>query len=378
MSAASGGRLAALTALLGEAADSFVELPILQPAEIFVELAGEDLRRRMFTVSGPGGEELCLRPEFTIPTCLKHLAERPAGGAPAAYAYLGPIFRAGRRSGAPEFLQAGLEWIGHEDTVATDARLVRLALEAAAALGLAKPRVRIGDADLFAAVVARLPLAAPWRAKLVAAFGHAGRLERTLHRLSEAPASLSAAEALGRALGAVNPADARAIVEAVVGMPEVAPFGGRSSAEIAERILEQGALGRSEEAAAAVGTIRAWLALETPLERAEKELETLANSHGISLNKALVRFVRRVEAMTAEGLDPAAATFAAGFGRGLDYYTGFQFELDDPARPELGPLIGGGRYDRLLRLLGASEDVPAIGFSVWLDRFGIPAPGAAR
>ena len=32
------------------------------------------------------------------------------------------------------------------------------------------------------------------------------------------------------------------------------------------------------------------------------------------------------------------------------------------------PLAGGGRYDRLLTLLGAERPIPGVGFSVWLDR----------
>jgi ATP phosphoribosyltransferase regulatory subunit len=31
-------------------------------------------------------------------------------------------------------------------------------------------------------------------------------------------------------------------------------------------------------------------------------------------------------------------------------------------------LAGGGRYDRLLTLLGAPEPIAGVGFSVWLDR----------
>ncbi|RYG63900.1 ATP phosphoribosyltransferase regulatory subunit, partial [bacterium] len=31
-------------------------------------------------------------------------------------------------------------------------------------------------------------------------------------------------------------------------------------------------------------------------------------------------------------------------------------------------LAGGGRYDRLLTFLGAKAPIPAVGFSIWLDR----------
>ena len=60
--------------------------------------------------------------------------------------------------------------------------------------------------------------------------------------------------------------------------------------------------------------------------------------------------------------------FAADFGRRLDYYTGFVFEVHDASRPGLAQIVGGGRYDKLLGLIGAGEAVPAIGFSIWLDR----------
>ena len=40
------------------------------------------------------------------------------------------------------------------------------------------------------------------------------------------------------------------------------------------------------------------------------------------------------------------------------------------------PIVGGGRYDALLRLLGAGCDVPAVGASVRLDPL-VPAVGAS-
>ena len=62
----------------------------------------------------------------------------------------------------------------------------------------------------------------------------------------------------------------------------------------------------------------------------------------------------------------ASIRYDAAFGRPLDYYTGLVFEISagDGARP----LAGGGRYDRLLTLLGAQTPIPGVGFSVWLDR----------
>ncbi len=48
--------------------------------------------------------------------------------------------------------------------------------------------------------------------------------------------------------------------------------------------------------------------------------------------------------------------------RGLAYYTGIVFELFD-AQGELRAICGGGRYDRLLELVGG-EPLPAVGFGM--------------
>jgi len=68
-----------------------------------------------------------------------------------------------------------------------------------------------------------------------------------------------------------------------------------------------------------------------------------------------------------------------GLVRGLDYYTRTLFEIQGLA-PELGSqnaLLGGGRYDGMVKELGGPE-VPAIGFAMGLERMllAMPAAGA--
>src|SRR3974390_3441148 len=69
-----------------------VQPAILQPAEPFLDLSGEDIRKRMFLTADPGGHELCLRPDLTIPVSRDYLASA-AAGRPAGFCYLGPVFR---------------------------------------------------------------------------------------------------------------------------------------------------------------------------------------------------------------------------------------------------------------------------------------------
>ena len=65
-----------------------IDPPILQPAEPFLDLSGEDIRRRLFLTSDPNGRELCLRPDLTIPVSRAYL-QSPRAGEAAGFCYLG-------------------------------------------------------------------------------------------------------------------------------------------------------------------------------------------------------------------------------------------------------------------------------------------------
>jgi len=58
--------------------------------------------------------------------------------------------------------------------------------------------------------------------------------------------------------------------------------------------------------------------------------------------------------------------FDPTMARGLDYYTGPIFETV-VQKPKFGSITGGGRYDKLISLLGG-PDVPATGTTIGLDR----------
>ena len=74
----------------------------------------------------------------------------------------------------------------------------------------------------------------------------------------------------------------------------------------------------------------------------------------------------RVGFMTARGIAIKKTRFATSFGRGLDYYTGFEFELHNKG-DGVEPLVAGGRYDGLMTQLGSRAPIPAVGFSVWVE-----------
>ena len=358
---------APLRALFTDAGYGFVAPPILYDASVFVEPLGEDLRRRLFLTLDQDGTEMALRPDFTIPVALHHLASG-AAKRKAGYAYLGPVFRQ-RVEEPDEFLQAGGESLGRTDRDQADADILRLAFDAAAALGIARPIVRTGDSGLFSAVLDALSLSPPWQRRLARAFGDPARLRALIVRAANGSAL---AEADDAALAAASPAKVRRRVEEMFAAAGLGVTG-RTPREVAERYAEKATL------AAGIGdrpakVLDRFLAIGGPASKTVVALRDLAADERLAIAPAIDRFEQRLAAFAAHGIALDKLTFAADFGRRLDYYTGFVFEMHT-TRKAPRPLIGGGRYDHLVSLLArlrhqTAVTVPAVGFSIWLDRAG--------
>lgn len=343
---------------------------ILQPAEPFLDLSGEDIRKRMYLTTAPGGGEFCLRPDLTIPVSRDYLAS-PAAGKPAGFCYLGPVFR--HRSDAPaEFMQAGIESFGRADKAAADAEMVALGLEATAHYGLPRPDIRMGDVALFAALIAALDLAPAWKRRLVKDFNRKANLAQDLDRLVLGGTNARPEyQGVLAALAGSDPKGAHALVTDLLSIAGITAVGGRSVGEIADRFLEQAALGASARLPRDVRSlIERFLAVSGDPDSAAAELRTLADEGKLDLGAVLDAFESRTGFLAARGLDVGTIKFSTGFGRGFDYYTGFVFELTDPARTG-DPLVAGGRYDGLFTRLGSAEPIAAVGFSIWIERLAI-------
>lgn len=343
-----------------------VEPPVLQPADVFLDLSGEDIRRRMFVTTDAEGRELALRPEFTIPVARLHL-EGPDAGRKAAYSYCGPVFRL-RTGESGEFVQAGIESFGRTDLAAADAEIIGLALESVeAADGPRDAAIRLGDVGLFTALTDALGLAPAVLRRLKRAFAQGTLSPEALSDLSSPVTTTGEHAGLIAALSGQDPRAARAFVEDLLQIAGISKGVGRSPAEIAERFLSQAeneGSGLPDEARAVLAR---YLAIEGDLDSAALDLRELAREAGLPLDAALDLFEARTGFLAAGGVAVERIAFSTAFGRNLDYYTGMVFEIRDPRR-DAKPLVGGGRYDRLMETLGAKAPVPAVGCSIWMDR----------
>jgi ATP phosphoribosyltransferase regulatory subunit len=345
------------------------EIGLLQPADPILNAAGEDIRRRIFMSSDLHGRDLCLRPEFTIPVCLHHLEK---GTSRKRYGYHGKVFRQ-RQNEQVEFLQAGIEDIGAKNRTAADARSLLEAVEMLRTLGKGRLSITIGDQAIFEAVLKSLGLPKSWRERLGRAFGDPVRMAADLERLSGKNGDPLAhlPQALARAIANADRDGVTDLVAKKIQSDGLATQSGRSAEEIAKRMLEKAELATARLPDEKREVLEAFLKLDLSIANANAKLWAFARRTRIPLGDGLEAFHKRCRAIEKLKLENVSVRYKAGFGRQLDYYTGFVFEIRSPGKAGAKPLAGGGRYDHLLTLLGSKTDIPAIGFAIFPDRFTV-------
>jgi ATP phosphoribosyltransferase regulatory subunit len=343
-------RLAALSACLEAPGITRATPPLLLPAGPYFDLAGEEFGRRLLLTTAGDDNEYCLRPDFTLPIVTRYL-DSAGAGKPAAFGYLGPIFRQ-RTSGVLEVDQGGLEILADPDPDAALTRVLGFANAVLAIYGVADPVVRLGGVGLFETLLAGLDMPDAWRPRIRNRFGHAEAMARLLDRLA------------GLHNGSGPAPERAALIETVTGDMLAAGLSlteGRGPEEIVDRFLEQQALDAALVPPATLRLLREYLAIAGAAGEALDRVEALAHASGIDLSKPLASLHRHLAAFGPD----TAVTFEAGFSPRLDYYTGIVFEITGTGGHVL---VSGGQYDRLLERLGAQNRIAACGCAVWADR----------
>lgn len=357
---------------------------IIQPADVFLDVIGESLRARTYVFTDPDGAELCLRPDLTVPTCRLHIERNDDPTNRGRYCYNGPAFRfqpSGATTSHPrEFRQAGIESIGAPERERADAQTVAVVIEALRAAGLKSFKLRIGDLGLFRALVRAIDMPDRWRQFLTHLFWRPDAFRTELHRLSRSGAeSLKAIPAELRA--SIVPSDMARSERAVtdyLAANGTEMIGARTASEIAANLMWRVADARAEPLAAeTVSLIERYLAISGPAKAAGACLKDLLRERGAAMNPVIDAYHKRLQILTELGVDVVHAEFSADFGRQLEYYTGFVFEVISPDLGPESPLAGGGRYDDLMKSVGAKRDVPAVGAAIHTERLLSVVGGAA-
>ncbi|MBG1233467.1 ATP phosphoribosyltransferase regulatory subunit [Aestuariivirga litoralis] len=352
----------AIMAVLERAGFEQIAPDIIQPADIFLERSGEDIRARTFVFSDPDGNELCLRPDLTVPACRFHLSHAPAPEKEARYSYLGPAFRfPDERLSPQEFTQAGLEWFGAGNAVAAEARMLKLAISALEAAGLSNLKVTIGDVGLFAALLADTPMPDRWRRRLKHQFWRPSAFRTLLQSFTDG--GTKARSSISAIIDTIGTQSASVASRVWLEKNDLPQQGARALSDVAARLAEKLA-DRSEAPlpAKAVTALESYLALEGGAEDIAAKLGNVPGAENFAA--AAASFSQRLAALEEQGLNPKRFHFSANFGREIEYYTGFVFQVEAGGIA----IAGGGRYDDMLSDLGASTRIPALGFAIHTER----------
>jgi histidyl-tRNA synthetase len=275
--------------------------PPLEPLELYVEKSGDEIVGQLYNFTDKGGRDVALRPEMT-PSLARILGARSRGmSKPIRWFSMPQLFRYERqqRGRLREHFQWNVDIVG-EAGVAADAEVLAVGIDGLRDLGLTHE-------DFYARVSDRRLLTAVLRAVGVAV-------------------------------------DHMAAAFAIVDKVERAPR---------ERTLER--LEQEAGLSADAG--------EALVEALDFGLDAIGERFGErdDVGPELERLREYLAILTALGLEPYVEVDLK-IVRGLAYYTGIVFELFD-RQGELRAICGGGRYDRLLELVGG-EPLPAVGFGM--------------
>ncbi len=340
---------------LSQGAES-LDVPVMQPLGLLLDLAGEAMRARLFVVQAAGIDEACLRPDFTISVAGAHIASDKATG---RYFYEGKAFRvAPPNSGrSEEFLQVGVEILGETGPKARDAETLALAWQAALAGGRGDLWVQMGDVSLYAALIDALGLAPSTAARLKRAFLRPRALWAELERAQSADIAPREGDRLADLLAGLPEAQAASALEELWALAGIEPVGGRSAAEIVHRLSERAhARAAPRLTAAQSDLIKRFLAIDTQPVAALDAAAALAREAGADLGQTMTDWQDRLRILKDAGVPDAALRLSTAFGRAFGYYDGFLFEVRSAELMADEPVAAGGRYDSLLQRLGAPSD----------------------
>ncbi len=296
-----------------------LQTPAFEYLEILTGKSGGEADKLIYNLAYKGGDELALHYDLTVPLA-RVVAQYPDQiPLPFRRYQIQPVWRADRpqlRQGRfREFVQCDADIVGVDSTLA-DAEIIALTAGVLADLGFGADQRRfvilVNDRRLLGALTA-------W----------AGLDPQT--ELAKVCRCLDKYDKVGR--------DG---VEAEFDRERV-------PAEAVHRLLRLFELGEAAGSAAAADKLAALGRYAAELRPALDELEALFT------------------ALEALGVPDEQWSFTPWLARGLDYYTGPIFESVLPAKPHIGSLTGGGRYDGLVGRF-AKRDLPATGTTIGIDR----------
>jgi len=328
-----------------------IELNSVIETNHILERSGESFRRFIFSFNDQKGNELCLRPDLTIASCIRYLNEHIKGTAKVYYN--GQAFR--KTQNLTDTIirnQIGFEIIGSKEEKKDDRQIIETAIKSLSKFKYSSGSLIIGNVEIFKLLLNKLDIPKRWKLRLQRHFWRENYFNDLLKRL----------ETNSDVDPTIVEIDKKKY-QKMLKENQLRQIAGRSVNEILVRFNNKIKDPRRAKKGRNVSKIiKEFLKINCPINQAAKKL----NSFFIK-NKINLRVDNNYFPITKNKISKLNVKYSASFGRQLEYYTGMVFKIIIKSKSEKINLINGGRYDNLIADLGSSKKVPAVGAAINLN-----------
>ena len=318
------------------------EPDVLLESDYIIERSGEKFRSSMLTFDREDGKTMCLRPDLTVASCISFLQKKTS----SKIYYSGQAYRRSNKKGS-NFIndQLGIEILGSKNEIQDDFKVIGTILSSAKKIKSKKIQLKVGDIGLFKSLINALDMPERWKLRLIRHFWRPNYFEELLTRLEK-----------NTDIDAVTfDADKKRFYE-MKKLNQDKVVAGRSISEILKRFDKKIKDPRSfADGKKIVKIITSFLKINCKLSELDKKLSDFAKRN--DLKRDIFRDLKSILNLKKLNQD---VIFISNFGRDVEYYTGIVFEVFSGKKE----IARGGRYDDLLKRLGAKKNIPAVGAAI--------------
>ena len=318
------------------------EPDVLLDSEYIIERSGEKFRSSMLTFENEDGKTMCLRPDLTVASCIKFLQKKTS----SKIYYSGQAYR---RSSNKEsnFIndQLGIEILGSKNKIQDDFKIISTIISSTKKIKSKKIQIKVGDISLFKSLINALDMPERWKLRLIRHFWRPNYFEELLKRLEK-----------NTDIDSVTFDTDKERFYEMKKMDQDKVVAGRSIAEILRRFDKKIKDPRSfDDGKKIVKIIKSFLKINCKLPQLDETLLNFAKKN--NLKKNIFKDFKSIQNLKKLKQD---INFITNFGRDVEYYTGIVFEIFSGKKE----IARGGRYDDLLKSLGAKKNIQAVGAAI--------------
>ena len=330
---------------------NYIELDSVIETNHIVERSGESFRRFIFSFNDQNGNELCLRPDLTIASCLKYLNDKAKGTRKVFYN--GQAFRKTLNRTDPIIRnQIGFEIIGSKKEKEDDKKIIETAIKSLSKINYTSGNLTIGNVEIFKLLLNKLDIPKRWRLRLQRHFWRENYFNELLKRF----------ETNSDVDPTIVEIDKKRYQQ-MLKQDQYKMIAGRSVNEILERFNNKiKDPRRAKKGKNVAKIIKEFLKIKCSIDQAANKL-----NYFFKKNKINLRVENNYFPITKNKISKLNIRYSASFGRQLEYYTGLVFKIEIKKKSKNINIINGGRYDNLIGDLGSNKKIPAVGAAINLN-----------